>query len=151
MSYDDERPLSHEHHVALHEFRCALSAYTFHSNERVARAGLTAQQYSLLAAVAAHPSGALSVGDAALALFVSHNTAVELSQRAAAAGLLARSPDPASARRTLLTVTPEGAARLDAATRIHIKEMGRYRDQLIDALTRWNRALAVVATPTETP
>lgn len=139
---DGSAPLSRDHFVALHEFRCALRAYLFHSNERVARAGLTAQQYSLLAAVAAHPSGALSVGAAAEALFVNHNTAVELSQRAAAAGFLARSPDPASARRTLLSLTPEGAARLEAVTRLHIEELSPYREQLLASLARWNHALA---------
>jgi len=59
------------------------------------------------------------------ALQVRLHSAVELINRAEAAGLLARPPDPDDARRHLLSLTQVGEARLGGLARQHRDELRR--------------------------
>jgi DNA-binding MarR family transcriptional regulator len=54
----------------------------------------------------------------------------ELAERAIDNGLVERHHDPADARRSLLTITDEGAARLDELSVLHRRELRRFRTEL---------------------
>ncbi|MFC4453954.1 GNAT family N-acetyltransferase [Deinococcus sonorensis] len=125
----------------LGAFRCSLLGYERGSAERIRAGGLTPQQYALLVMIAGREDEPPSVGEAAQELMLSHNSAVELSQRAEKAGLLCREVDPERGSRTLLTLTPEGAARTDAITRRLISELGLERLQVQMAVDRWRTLL----------
>ncbi|ULH13867.1 bifunctional helix-turn-helix transcriptional regulator/GNAT family N-acetyltransferase (plasmid) [Deinococcus sp. KNUC1210] len=125
----------------LGAFRCAMLKYDHLSAARIKASGLTVQQYALLVLIAGRGAEAPSIGEAAEELMLSHNSAVELSQRAQKAGLLVRRSDPQFARRTLLSLSAEGAARLDAATRRLVGELGQERMELQSSLIRWRTLL----------
>ncbi|GGR10502.1 hypothetical protein GCM10008957_23970 [Deinococcus ruber] len=125
----------------LGAFRCAMLKYDHLSAARIKASGLTVQQYALLVLIAGRGAEAPSIGEAAQELMLSHNSAVELSQRAQKAGLLVRRNDPQLARRTLLSLSAEGAARLDAATRQLVGELGQERLELQSSLIRWRTLL----------
>jgi DNA-binding MarR family transcriptional regulator len=59
-----------------------------------------------------------------------HHSAVELVDRAAAAGLVARRPDADDHRVVRLTLTREGADRLEALAAGHIEELARVGPRL---------------------
>jgi len=145
----------------LGAFRFAISKYDHVSAARIRSSGLTVQQFALMTLVAGRGAQAPSVGEAAQELMLNHNSAVELSQRAEKAGLLVRRNDPQLARRTLLTLTPEGRGRLDAAIRRLVSELGQERLELQSFLIRWSTLLDAGSlgdallgtsyTPSETP
>ncbi len=74
-----------------------------------------------------------SAEQAALAgqyLFLRHHSAVELVDRAQAAGLVERRTDPADARAVRLGLTALGKNRLDKLATAHLKELARLESEL---------------------
>lgn len=123
-------------------FRCELSHFTHENQRRIKAAGLTPQQFSLLVILGAEGREGLSIGEAATRLHIAHNSVVELSQRAEAAGLLTRSSAGGRRQGTQLQLTGPGLRRLDDLTAQLIDEMAGDRQTLIEALTHWNTVLA---------
>jgi DNA-binding MarR family transcriptional regulator len=107
---DDYRRLLH--------FRDGMRRFLHWSEEQARAAGLTPAQHQLLLAVRGH-DGDPTVGEVADHLLLRHHSAVELVDRAEAAGLVRRVRDADDHRIVRLVVTPDGArtlARLASAT-----------------------------------
>jgi DNA-binding MarR family transcriptional regulator len=105
----------------LLEFRSELRDFMRWSEQAAHDAGLTPSLHQLLLVVRGHPEApGPTVGEAAEALHVRHHSAVELAQRAEAAGLLRRERDPVDHRQLHLRLTDHGRKQLEALTRKHL-------------------------------
>src|SRR4029078_12587401 len=93
-------PLSDHEYRALAQFRGGLRGFLHFSEQAARDAGTTPAQHQLLLAVRGHPASECPVFvDLARPLQLRHHSAVELVDRAEAAGLVRRTPDPADLRR----------------------------------------------------
>jgi DNA-binding MarR family transcriptional regulator len=72
-----------------------------------------------------------SIGGIADALKLRHHSAVELVDRAVAAGLVIRQADPKDGRCQRLRLTPLGDERLAKLAALHLEELRRFRDESI--------------------
>lgn len=127
--------LSPQDYRTLARFRRALRLFQHFSEEAARSAGLTPAQHQLLLAVKGFDgSTAPSVGDAAEWLRLRHHSAVELVDRAVAAGLLERETDPDDLRRQLLRLTDQGEQKLAALSALHRDELRRFRDRVLTEL-----------------
>ena len=126
------KPVTAREYRALAGFRRSLRVFLRFSEEAARAVGLTPAQHQLLLAVKGWSGpGAPSVGDAAAALQLKHHSAVELVDRAAAAGLVERRPDPADARRHLIGLTPAGEEKLAGLSSVHRDELRRFRTEVL--------------------
>ena len=123
--------LSDADYRRLLEFRDGLRRFLHWSEEQAKAVGLTASQHQLLLAIRGHddPRGP-TIGDVAGHLLLRHHSAVELVDRAQAAGLVTREPDPDDHRVVRLRLTRDGAARLAALSALHVEELRRLAPRL---------------------
>ena len=129
------RPLSNADYQALARFRHALRVFQRFSEQAARDAGTTPAQHQLLLSVRGHAGDAPPVvSDLAEALQLKHHSAVELIDRADAAGLVRRSADPDNQRRQHVMLTPKGSALLERLSRVHRDELRRFRVEMIDVL-----------------
>jgi DNA-binding MarR family transcriptional regulator len=119
---------------ALLRFRHALRQFLAFSEQEAQAAGLTTQQHQLLLAVHGHPDEAPTTSALADLLVVKNHSAVELIDRAEAAGLVERHHDPEDGRRQRIALTPAGRAHLAELTALHVTELRRLRGELVEAL-----------------
>jgi DNA-binding MarR family transcriptional regulator len=78
----------------------------------------------LLLAIKGHPDPAgPTIGEIADYLVLRHHSAVGLIDRATKDGLVKRTPDPRSRSVVRVTLTPAGAAKLDALAEAHLQEL----------------------------
>jgi len=125
-----ERRLDDKDYARLLEFRTGLRRFLRWSEQQATAAGLTPAQHQLLLAVRGHhdPTGAglgPTIGDVADSLLLRHHSAVELVDRAVAAGLVERRPDRADQRQVRLVLTAAGSNRLEHLTAVHVEELAR--------------------------
>lgn len=113
----------------LLDFRDGLRQFLHWSDDQAHIAGITSAQHQLLLAVRGH-AGPPSVSDLAKHLLLRHNSAVELVDRTARAGLIRRFPDPEDHRSVRLELTEEGMSRLKALTQAHLEELSRIGPRL---------------------
>ena len=107
-------------------FRTSLREFLRWSEQQAHAQDLTAAQHQLLLAIKGHPGAAgPSIGDVAGYLLLRHNSAVGLIDRAEANGLVKRTTDPHHRRTTRLTLTEDGARRLEALSELHLQEVPR--------------------------
>jgi DNA-binding MarR family transcriptional regulator len=124
-------PLTLAEYQALARFRHALRVFLRFSEDAARAAGLTPAQHQLLLAVKGHrDTAAPSATDMADVLQLRVHSAVELINRAEAAGLITRHPDPADGRRHLLSLTSRGETRLAELSRLHRDELRRLREMV---------------------
>ena len=109
----------------LLEFRDGLRRFLRWSEEQAAAVGLTPAQHQLLLAVRGHGSGAPTVSDVADHLLLRRHSVVGLVNRAAAAGLLTRVPDPDDQRVVRVRLTKVGERRLQQLSALHLEELRR--------------------------
>ena len=115
----------------LLEFRTSLRRFLHWSEEQAGAQGLTAAQHQLLLAIKGHPGPAApSIGDIAAYLLLRHNSAVGLVDRAEAKGLVVRASDPDHRGTVRLTLTNDGARRLEALSDLHLEEVPRLASTL---------------------
>ena len=120
----------------LAEFRYCLRMFLQFSENAAQKLGLQPQQHQLLLQIAGAPEGtATTVGFAAERLGLRHNTAVELSNRSAEAGLIRRKQGDKDRRRVLLELTSKGKRLLDSLSIEHERELDELAPQLIQTLT----------------
>lgn len=112
-------------------FRDGLRQFLHWSEEQAKQVGLTGAQHQLLLAIRGH-DGSPSVGEVAAHLLLRHHSAVELVDRAEAAGLVERHVDPEDHRVVRLALTAEGAGKVAALAWAHLEELSRLRPQLDD-------------------
>ena len=123
----------------LYDFRARLQTFLRASEGRVRAAGLTPMQYLLLLGIRASDSSrGPTVGDMAEFLILKHHSVVELVDRAAAAGLLRRAPDPDDGRVVRLRLTAPGRDRLERVAAGNYRELGQLRllNEGLDLATR---------------
>lgn len=117
------RKLSDVDYVKLADFRYALRRFLEFSEIAASREGLTPQQHQALLVIRGSPAGAANVGRLAERLRIRHNTAVELADRLESSGLIVRKTSSEDRRAVVLTLTEEGASRLEVLTTVHSKEL----------------------------
>jgi len=99
------------------DFRYALRRFLRVSEENARAVGITPQQHALLLVVRGHPSyPAVNITEIAEHLQVRHHSASLLVDRAIGRGLLRREQDTTDRRRSLISLTPEGEAKLEQVT-----------------------------------
>jgi DNA-binding MarR family transcriptional regulator len=119
-------------------FRVQLRRFNRWSQEQAKAVGLTHAQHQLLLAVHGHcaytgTDQPPTVGDLAAHLLVRHHSAVELVDRAEAAGFVRRQRDTRDARRARVTLTARGAEQIAELTELHLGEL-RQLAPLLDQL-----------------
>ena len=108
----------------LLELRTGLRRFLRWSEEQAKAAGLTPAKHQLLMAVRGHPGPSdPTIGELADYLVLRHHSTGELIGRAVQDGLVRRTPDPLSKSIVRVTLTPAGAARLDALAEAHLEEI----------------------------
>lgn len=121
----------------LAEFRHQLRLFLHFSETAALQLGLQPQQHQLLLQIAGAPDKvSATVGYVAERLGLRHNTVVELTDRCAEAGLLARTQSRSDHRCVVLEVSPVGQAMLDALSNDHARELNELAPQLIRTLTK---------------
>jgi DNA-binding MarR family transcriptional regulator len=112
-------------------FRTGLRRFLSWSGQQAEAAGVTPAQHQLLLAVRGHPDPrGPTVGEIAGYLLVRHHSAVELIDRAVAAGLVTRQTDSEDARTVRITLTPLGLERLQRLAGSHLEELDRLNSDL---------------------
>jgi DNA-binding MarR family transcriptional regulator len=108
----------------LLRLRTGLRRFLHWSEEQAQAAGLTTAQHQLLLAIRGHPGEASpTVGDIADHLVLRHHSAGELIDRAEAAGLVARSPDPINGTQVRVSLTETGMVKLTGLAETHLAEL----------------------------
>ncbi len=131
-----ERP-SQEDYEALSDFRYSIRCFLEFSEAAARDAGLTPQQHQALLTVKGFPpQTAVTIGDLAERLRIRHNSAVELVDRLADAGLVVRSPDALDSRRVLLSLSKTANDILAGLSAVHLDELSRLRHVLKGILRR---------------
>jgi DNA-binding MarR family transcriptional regulator len=125
----------------LLEFRVTLRRFQRWSEDQAKAAGLTHVQHQLLVAIKGHPGGRPpTVGDLAGYLLLRPHSAVELVDRAEAAGLVERTADPEDGRVVRVRLTPEGEEILQNLTRAHLNRLHELAVVLDQFVTRHDSA-----------
>jgi DNA-binding MarR family transcriptional regulator len=121
-------------YARLLAFRAELRRFVRWSEDAARAAGLTPALHQLLLAVRGGGSdnAGPTIGSVAEVLLVKHHTAVELAQRAEAAGLLERVRDDTDHRRVHLQLTPSGEQRLAALSDRHLEAIQPLAKRLTD-------------------
>ena len=111
-------------YARLLELRTALRRFLRWSDQCAQAAGLTSPQHQLLLAVRGHADRrGPTIGDVAGYLLLRHHSVVGLVDRAVAAGLLTRNPDPGNHRAVRLLLTATGEDKLAALVTLHLDEL----------------------------
>ena len=131
MRYSWAVTLEQRYYERLLDFRTGLRRFLRWSADQALEAGLTPAQHQLLLAIRGHrdPAGP-TIGDVAAALLVRHHSAVELVDRAVAAGLVERVPDAEDSRVVRLRLTADGVDRLARLSALHLEELRRFAPHL---------------------
>jgi len=130
----------------LLEFRVSLRRFQRWSEDQAKAAGLTHVQHQLLVAIKGHPgSRPPTVSDLAGYLLLRPHSAVELVDRAEAAGLVERIPDREDGRVVRVGLTPDGEEILQKLTRAHLDRLHELAAVLDEFVTRHDVAAAVSA------
>lgn len=118
-------------YLALARFRRALRTFMHFSEEAARAAGLTPAQHQLLLAIkGAESATAPTISEIADSLKLRHHSTVELVDRASAAGLVTRRPDPVDARRQRLVLTGLGEDKLARLSALHRSELRRFQQDI---------------------
>jgi DNA-binding MarR family transcriptional regulator len=116
--------LDHSDFEHLLELRTGLRRFLRWSEDQARAAGLTATKHQLLLAIKGDPNPAgPTIGEIADHLVLRHHSAVGLVDRAVKDGLVRRNPDPLNKSIVRVTLTPAGAAKLDALAEAHVEEI----------------------------
>ena len=119
-------------------FRTSLRRFLHWSQTQARAVGLTPAQHQLLVAIKGHPGNQdPTISDLAEYLLLRHHSVVELVDRAAIAGVVARSRDAEDGRLTRVTLTPDGEARLSRLGPAHLDELRNLAPVLDHLVTDW--------------
>ena len=116
--------LSDETYFRLLSIRTGMRLFDRWSEQQAKAAGLTTAQHQLLLAIRGHPGpDGPTVGEVAEYLVLRHHSAVGLIDRAVAAGLVKRNPDPTNNSAVRIALTSAGIDKLDALSELHLEEI----------------------------
>ena len=120
---------------ALAGFRYEIRRFLNFSEDAARAAGIEPQQHQALLALKGLPSALpATVGALAERLQIRHHSAVELSRRLEAKGLLERARSHSDAREVLLRITARGERLLERLSLSHRDELRTAGPRLIAAL-----------------
>jgi len=123
--------LTQQDYERLLAFRTGLRRFLAWSAQQAEAAGITPAQHQLLLAIRGHPDPrGPTIGEVAGYLTIRHHSAVELIDRAVAAGLVARQGDTEDARAVRVALTSLGARQLERLTSSHLEELNRLSSEL---------------------
>jgi DNA-binding MarR family transcriptional regulator len=132
------RQLTGEDYENLLAFRTSLRRFLHWSQTQARAVGLTPAQHQLLVAIKGHPGNQdPTISELAEYLLLRHHSVVELVDRAANAGVVARSRDAEDGRLTRVTLTPDGEARLSRLGPAHLDELRNLAPVLDHLVTDW--------------
>jgi DNA-binding MarR family transcriptional regulator len=116
-------------------FRVTLRRFLRWSEEQAAKAGLTPAQHQLLVAIKGHP-GPLppAIREIADYLLLQSHSAVGLVDRAEAAGVVSRQPDPDDGRVVRVQLTEKGDRLVTGLTKAHLAELHKLAGALNELL-----------------
>ncbi|MCA1831062.1 MAG: MarR family transcriptional regulator [Actinobacteria bacterium] len=121
-----QRALTDADFRKLLDIRTGLRSFLRWSEEQAVKAGITPAQHQLLLAVRGSDSASgPTIGEIADALLLRHHSAVELIDRAEAAGLVHRFQDEDDHRVVRLALTREGDRTLAGLASAHLEELAR--------------------------
>lgn len=127
------KKLSDDDYWRLLEFRTAIRKFLKYSKTQAGKVGLTPTQHQLLLAIRGHRGdGPPTIGEIAECLLIRHHSAVELADRAEAAGLVRRRSDRDDQRVVRLVLTRTGAAKLERISAANLAEIGRLGPEFQD-------------------
>ena len=139
--------LTQQDFARLLEFRVTLRRFHRWSEDQAKAAGLTHVQHQLLVAIKGHPGERHpTIGDLAGYLLLRPHSAVELVDRAEAAGLVERTPDREDGRVVRVRLTADGAEILQRLTRAHLDRLHELAAVLDEFVTRHDAATADLGT-----
>jgi len=119
-------------------FRTSLRRFLHWSQTQARAVGLTSAQHQLLVAIKGHPGNQdPTISDLAEYLLLRHHSVVELVDRAAAVGVVARSRDAEDGRLTRVALTPDGEARLSRLGPAHLDELRNLAPVLDQLVSDW--------------
>jgi DNA-binding MarR family transcriptional regulator len=122
-------------YVALARFRSALRGFLRFVEAGARAEGMTSRQHQVLLHLGGQPERMwATVGELAKELGLRHHSAVELTKRCAAAGLVSRESDPDDRRRVRIRLAPRGARALARLTRRNRRELAALRRLLVAAI-----------------
>src|ERR1700749_3162495 len=106
--------------------RTNLREFLRWSEQQAETVGLKPTHHQLLLAIRGHddPRGP-TIGEVAGYLLLKHHSAVELTQRVGALGLIVRVAHPDDGRVVRLALTPKGSATLEQLAALHLEELSR--------------------------
>jgi DNA-binding MarR family transcriptional regulator len=108
----------------LLELRTGLRRFLRWSEAQARATGVTPAQHQLMLAIRGHGGDrGPTVGEVAGYLLLRHHSAVGLIDRAEAAGLVVRGPDPDNPSAVRLRLTEQGSRRLEALSELHLAEL----------------------------
>lgn len=120
-----------EDYARLLEFRTAIRRFLQYSKEQAEKVGLTPTQHQLLLVIRGHPGEqAATITDVSEQLLIRHHSAVELVDRAQAAGLVVKTVDERDHRVMRLALTNEGAAKLERISAANLAELERLSPEI---------------------
>lgn len=129
------RDLSLAAYRSLAEFRHQIRQFLRYSEDAARASGIEPQQHQLLLAIKGLPSGkSPTIGELADRLQLRHHTTVELINRMAGRGMVARMPGVDDKREVLIRLTSEGERILHALSIEHQTELKKTGPELRDAL-----------------
>jgi|SRR5690348_11460826 len=113
-----------EEYQRLLELRTGLRRFLRWSEQQARAAGITPAHHQLMLAIRGHDHDrGPTVGDVAGYLLLRHHSAVGLIDRAEAAGLVVRGPDPDNPSAVRLSLTEKGSDQLAALSELHLEEL----------------------------
>jgi DNA-binding MarR family transcriptional regulator len=122
-------------YAALAAFRYEIRRFLNFSENAARHAGIEPHQHQALLAIKGLPSGQkATIGVLAERLQIQHHSAVELSDRLEASGLIRRVRNKVDRREVLLRLTPKGEKLLRRLSSSHKKELRVAGRQLLKAL-----------------
>jgi DNA-binding MarR family transcriptional regulator len=115
----------------LAAFRFQLRCFLEFSQSAAQDAGLTPQQHQALLAIIGQPGREVAtIGELADYLLIQHHSAVELTNRLGALGLVQRGQDEDDRRKVWLSLTPKAKAIMSRMSSAHLDELRRIGPQL---------------------
>jgi DNA-binding MarR family transcriptional regulator len=134
--------LDPEQYRSLAGFRLALRRFMAGAEEISRTAGVTQQQYQAMLAIKTWPSQAMTMGDLAGELLLTHHAAVQLINRMTKAGVALRAPSSTDRRAVELRLTPAGEALVERLAALHLGEVLRQEPNLTRSLQKLKRISA---------
>jgi DNA-binding MarR family transcriptional regulator len=122
----------------LAAFRYQLRCFLEFSQSAAHEAGLTPQQHQALLAIIGRPGReTATIGELAECLLIQHHSAVELTNRLSALGLVQRQHDEDDRRKVRLSLTLSAKDILSRMSSAHLEDLRRIGPQLSQLLQRF--------------